>query len=481
MQLISIVENQVEHTRLSDLVANLHDEIDCHWIKDLQSFDQLIDELTFHLVCYWMSEGPPAGISTWIKLADKQPRVRIILLDRNPSPASYLLAGNIGAIDVVTLSNLPQLSLALHREIRTVSGALTIAPMNVCLDAISADSKPHAPQILNPVAAIRSGHQRTADPRRDAQRTTDPRSDAATRPSDPGRKNVEKLPPTVTEVGNSISIEKEPRGKAAESILPALVSDVNEALEKDNFELVYQPIMSMHDHSVDNYEVFIRLQRGDELLLPEEFFPEAEKYGLMTAIDCWVVEHAIGKLNEEEDQRLEVARQSRSLPRRVRFFINISGYSLVDKVVLSKLVKTMIAAKAGPERIVVDVDKHTVLSRLENARALNRNIKKLKLQFALNHYTEQDNSLDYLKHFSIDYLKIQASLIDNLEKDRRKQQAVKAIVKRARENGIKTMACTVESMATMSSLYQLGIDYMQGYAIAEPGCILEQEVFKDMA
>lgn len=464
---------------MSDLVANLHNDIDCHWIKDLQSFDQLIDELTFHLVCYWMSEGPPAGISTWNKLADRQPRVRVILLVRNPSPASYLLAGNIGAIDVVTPANLPQISLALHREIRTVSGALTIAPMKVCLDATSADSELHATQILNPVKDIRSGDPRSGSPRRGALGRTNPPSDAATKPSAPGRKNVGELPPTVSQVGNSK--EKEPHDQAAESILPALVRDINEALRKDNFELVYQPIMSMHDHSVDSYEVFVRLQRGDELLLPEEFFPEAEKYGLMTAIDCWVVEHAIRKLNEEEDQRLAVARQSRILPRRVRFFINISGYSLVDKGVLSKLVKTMIAAKAGPERIVVDVDRHTVLSRLENARALNRNIKKLKLEFALNHYTEQDNSLDYLKHFAIDYLKIQADLIHNLEKDNHKQQAVKAIVKRARENGIKTMACTVESMATMSCLYQLGIDYMQGYAIAEPDSILEQEVFKDMA
>lgn len=458
MQLITIVEDETEHLRIGDLAASLHADMDCHWVKDLQSFDQMIDELTFELVCYWITDPQESDQSTWFKLAEKQPEVRVILLAKHPCPESYLMAGNIGAVDVVTLNNLPQLCLALHREIRILDGDLTSAPMNVGLAAISTDRQLQATQVLDPVVA--ESIQKQIKPVETSQPA-------------PIRETVEKLQPSH---GNKITGEKNHLDEA----LPPLVNDVNRALQEDNFELVYQPIMSVHDHSVDNYEVFIRLHRGKELLLPEDFFPEAEKYGLMTAIDCWVVNHAIRKLNEEEDQRLEVAKQTRILPRRVRFFINVSGYSLVDKGVLSKLVKTMITAKAGPERIVVDVDKHTVLTRLENAKVLNRNIKKLKLEFALNHYTEQDNSLDYLKHISIDYLKLQASLIENLEKDSHKQRAVKAIVERARQNGIKTMACTVESVATMSYLYQVGIDYMQGYAIADPGCTLEQEVFKDM-
>ena len=200
----------------------------------------------------------------------------------------------------------------------------------------------------------------------------------------------------------------------------------------------------------------------------------------MTAIDCWVVEHAIAKLNQEEDKRLEKAKRSRVLPRKVRFFINISGHSLVDKTVLSKLIKTMVAAKASPERIVLDVDERTVLSRLATARLLNRNIKKLKLEFALNHYTEEDNLLNYLKYMSIDYVKLKSDLIEDVEQDTRKQKAVNLIVARAQSNGIKTMACTVESMATMSYLYQIGLDYLQGYAIADPGRVLRQNVFSDM-
>ncbi len=482
MQLITIVEDEADHTRLSELAANLHNDIDCHWVRDLQSFDQLIDELTFQLVCYWMIEGPPGGLATWIKLAEKQPHVRVMLLDPEPSPASYLLAGNIGAVDVIALGNLPQLNLALHREIRTASGDLCIAPVNACADSVSPDSKLQDTQILDPITAkaiqtdLKGGGPRKGDPRSGDARSGKSRPGGAAKISHSPGQSPDSVKPAVAEVG---SVGKS--DESEERVLPSLVSEVNEALEQDKFELVYQPIMSVHDDSVDNYEVFVRMQRGDDLLLPQAFFPEAEKYGLMTAIDCWVVDRAIRTLNAEEDQRLEVAKESRVLPRRVRFFINVSGYSLVDKGVLSKLVRTMIAAKAGPGRIVVDVDKHTVLSRLENARTLNRNIKKLKLEFALNHYTEQDNSLDYLKHISIDYLKLQADLIDNLEKDTHKQQAIGAIVKRARENGVKTMACTVESMATMSYLYQVGVDFLQGYAIAEPGSTLEQEVFKDMA
>jgi Amt family ammonium transporter len=255
---------------------------------------------------------------------------------------------------------------------------------------------------------------------------------------------------------------------------------VNEALEKDDFELVYQPIMEVWDDSIDNYEVLVRLKQGPKLLLPHQFFPPAEKYGLMTAIDCWVVEHAIARLNKAEDQRREKAKQSGILPRRIRFFINISGYSLADKAVLSKLVKIMVAAKASPERIVLDVDERTVLSRMANASMLSRNIKKLKLEFALNHYTGQDNLLNYLKYMSIDYVKLKSDLIKDLEQSQRRKKLVNVIVERARANGIKTMACTVESMATMSYLYHIGFDYLQGYAVAHPSHTLSENVFREL-
>jgi EAL domain-containing protein (putative c-di-GMP-specific phosphodiesterase class I) len=562
LQLINIVEDEAQHTRVSELAASLHNDIDCHWVTDLPSFDQMIDELAFDLVCYWIAEPLQAEMSTWVKLNEKQPRVRVILIDVNPSPDSYLLAGSIGAVDVVALANKPQLSLALHRELRIIGGDLKIAPMKICVDAMSNQGQGQSTQELAPVAvadpgrqlqarqepksasppstpagkddgpvdAVDKGKTNTTPAGKDARHTdsadkgntnTTPASkgNGPTDAPDKGKSNnsdgghpsrptdaAQKGTVNATDTGNDtgpagaapkqksdspkpespeakvspISVVKIQLDKPPEIALPTLVNDVNQALEHDNFELVYQPILAVHDHSVDNYEVFLRLRRDGKLMLPEEFFPEAAKYGLMTAIDCWVVNHAITRLNEEEDQRLAVAKKTRTVPRKVRMFINVSGFSLVDKGVLSKLVRTMIAADAGPERIVVDVDKHTVLTRLENAKTLNRNVKKLKLEFALNHYTEQDNSLNYLKHISIDYLKLQSELIDNLESDRRNQRGVKAIVERARENGIKTMACRVESMATMSYLYQVGIDYMQGYAIAEPGSMLEQEVFKDM-
>jgi EAL domain-containing protein (putative c-di-GMP-specific phosphodiesterase class I) len=129
---------------------------------------------------------------------------------------------------------------------------------------------------------------------------------------------------------------------------------------------------------------------------------------------------------------------------------------------------------------VFDVDKRMVLSSLENARMLNRNIKKLKMEFALNHCTETDNSANFLPSIKIDYMKISPDLIHNLEQNKVNQTAVSTIVRRAQQKGMKTMACGVESLETMSQLYQAGIDYLQGNALAELSSVMKQEVFGDM-
>jgi EAL domain-containing protein (putative c-di-GMP-specific phosphodiesterase class I) len=259
----------------------------------------------------------------------------------------------------------------------------------------------------------------------------------------------------------------------------ALARDIKEALRQNKFKLVYQPIMSVHDDDLDNYEVFLCLKHGQKMLLQEQFLPQAEKYGLMAAVDRWTVANAMAKLNEEEEQRIEAARKSLVRPRRVRFFINISCCSLLEKAALSRLIKTMVIARVAPVRIVLDVDKR-ILASPELTRILIRNVKRLKMEFVLNQYTEADNSISFLPSISVDYLKLSSDLTHNVEKDKEKQTAVNAIIRRAQQNGIKTMACAVENIATMSYLYQAGIDYLQGDALAEQTTILKQQVFEDM-
>ncbi len=250
-----------------------------------------------------------------------------------------------------------------------------------------------------------------------------------------------------------------------------VIQIIDDALKNNKFELLFQPIVAVADDGYDNYEVFLRIRNKGDFMKPGDFIPVAEKYGLMPAIDRWVVQNAIKRYKAEA----EVKRIRKQDNRQIRFFINLSGYSLVDEVIMGNIITEIVQAKLEEHSLVIEVDKNTVLSRLQKVKSLNQNVKKLKLEFAIDHYEESDNSLNYLKHISLDYMKINGTILNGLHKDSSKRDAVREIVRKARENDIRVIASQVEDAEDLPMLYGLGVDYIQGYLINEPSTRLEYQ------
>ena len=251
-----------------------------------------------------------------------------------------------------------------------------------------------------------------------------------------------------------------------------VVQTIDDALKNNKFELLFQPIVGVQDDGCDNYEIFLRIRHKGDFIRPGEFLPVAEKYGLMPAVDRWVVQNAIKRFKAEE----EVKKIRKQESRRLRFFLNISGYSLVDEVIMANIITEIVQAKLSAGSFVIEVDKKTVLSRLQKVKSLNQNIKKLKLEFAIDHYEQRDNSLNYLKHISLDFMKINGELLNDIHKDQTKKNDVRDIVNKARENKIKVIASQVENAEILPILYGLGVDYVQGYSISEPSTRLEYQL-----
>ncbi len=258
--------------------------------------------------------------------------------------------------------------------------------------------------------------------------------------------------------------------------MDSLVTTIDDALKNDGFELLFQPIMAVPDDGCDNYEVFLRIKTNkDTYVTPGEFMPVAEQYGLMPAIDRWVVKNAIKRFKAEQDVRRITGKGDRKL----RFYLNISGHSLGDEVIMGNIIVEIVQAKLPAGSLVVEVDKNTVLSRLQKTKALNQNIKKLKLEFAIDHYEESDNSLNYIKHLDFDYMKLNKGLLESLHADDKKRVSVRNIIEKARKHEIKVIASQVENAAVLSVLYDLGVDYIQGYVIAEPTTRLQRAVMDE--
>lgn len=255
--------------------------------------------------------------------------------------------------------------------------------------------------------------------------------------------------------------------------LPPMVEAIDHALENDRMELLFQPILSVADAGHENHEVFLRIQGNDGYLMPGDFLPVAERYGLMPAIDRWVVERAIARFAKEQDRR------EHNGGGRLRFFLNISLHSLVDPVAIREIVGNIRKAGLPAGSFVIELDKNTILSRLKMSKALNRHIKDMKLQFAMDHYDIDDNSLNYLKHVRLDFIKLNQSLIRDVHTHPERRDHVREIVSRVHESGIQVVASQVEKASELAMLYDAGVDHVQGYLIAEPSSELQEGIALD--
>ncbi|MFO1352022.1 MAG: EAL domain-containing protein [Gammaproteobacteria bacterium] len=240
-----------------------------------------------------------------------------------------------------------------------------------------------------------------------------------------------------------------------------LVADLRDALECNRFQLYSQPIALLAAKPAApfvHYETLLRLQDAQgNLLTPGAFIPAAERYGLMGAIDRWVIQTVLNNFNRlfGDDPATLVA-------------INLSGNSLNDDVLLDYVKQQFAAQRIDPRHICFEITEAAVISNLSQAVGFIDEMRKLGCRFALDDFGSGLSSFSYLKRFAVDYLKIDGSFIRELTSDPMDYAMVEAISRIGHVLGIKTVAEFVENEATLTALRGLGIDYVQGYAIARP-------------
>jgi len=239
------------------------------------------------------------------------------------------------------------------------------------------------------------------------------------------------------------------------------VALVKDAIAKDHFVLFYQPIVSLHGESGEFYEVLLRLQSARGEILPKDFMPPAESAGLLPAIDRWVIEHAIDIVAERRRSGIKTT-----------FFIKITPNSLDDPTLLPWLASKLKAARLHGEAIVFEMPESKAQTALKAARAFQQGLAQLRCGFALEQFGSGIQSFQMLKHLPANYLKIDRSFMTDLPKSAENQQKVKEITDQAHAAGRLTIAEFVEDAASMSILWQCGVNFVQGNFLQEPEKIL---------
>ncbi len=250
-------------------------------------------------------------------------------------------------------------------------------------------------------------------------------------------------------------------------IADSMVSTIESCIESQAIKLDYQPIFTLIDDSHSNYEVFSRLlDESGKIIMPNVFIPIAERFGLAQAVDRLVVLKVIDRLKLELRKNPEV---------KLRFFVNMSMDTLGDSSALSHIVDLLSEANLPKGSFVFEVSKNSVLSKVEATKSLFKEIDGGGLRFSLDHYEIEDISLNYLDQIKVDYLGIDSGIISQVGNDPGVIHQIEAIVAAAHNKGLKVIAHGVETPAIMVKIYNLGVDYMQGYAVQVPDGNLEFE------
>ena len=231
------------------------------------------------------------------------------------------------------------------------------------------------------------------------------------------------------------------------------------ALKNDKFLLHYQPIVSLHGDTDERYEVFVRMtaDEKEELVMPQDFLPAAERIGMAIAIDRWVLYQTL----QEYSNRLQQGKNT-------RFFIKLSASSLKDDTLIDWLSYQIKEKNIPAKTINFEVKETAAVTNLKNTKTLSHKLKALGCGFILDDFGSGTNPFQLLEHIHADYVRIESSFMDNLAENPQNQEIIKKIAEQAAEAGKFTIAQHVPDAASLSLLWGMGVNFIQGYFLQEP-------------
>ena len=235
-------------------------------------------------------------------------------------------------------------------------------------------------------------------------------------------------------------------------------SRVKNAYENDHFSLVYQPIVSINDGTIENYEVLLRMDLDDgQRILPGGFIPAAERFGLINNVDRWTVSHSMRALVKLHENNKDI-----------NFAINLSGRAFEDKELLPMIKGILDNTGLEPTSLTFEITETAAIANIAAAKTFIANLKDMGCQFALDDFGTGFCSFAYLKNLPVDKLKIDGSFVQSLDTSKVDRAMVQSMNQIAHALGKQTIAEFVQNKKTLDLLRDYGVDFAQGHYLGKP-------------
>ncbi len=236
------------------------------------------------------------------------------------------------------------------------------------------------------------------------------------------------------------------------------IERIRDALEADAFELHAQPIVVVATNQILRHELLLRLRDSEGTLSePGAFLPVAERFGLMPAVDAWVVRQAAG---------LAEARHLSGEPAQVA--VNLSAASMIDDGVLAEIESAVADPGVPSGALQFEITETEAIVNIEAASRFASRLAELGCGVAIDDFGSGYGAFYYLKNLAVDTIKIDGEFIAGLRTSEADLHTVRAIVELAHGLGMTAIAERVEDDETLAIVRELGVDAVQGALLGAP-------------
>ncbi len=247
------------------------------------------------------------------------------------------------------------------------------------------------------------------------------------------------------------------------------IANVSQAITENRFYLAKQLIKPIvhDDREYMHYEILLRLHdRQGKIVPPGRFIPVAERYGVITIVDRWVLETTLNSYQQYFAQQQAIVS------------INLSGMSINDERFTDLAIDLIKNSPVQGDRLCFEITETAAISNIDRAQRFIKTMKELGVRFALDDFGSGVSSFAYLKSLPVDYLKIDGSLVRNVSQEECDRAIVSSINQVAHLMGMKTIAEFVEDRVILQHLDRIGVDYVQGYRIGKPVPVISSSPVK---
>jgi diguanylate cyclase (GGDEF)-like protein/PAS domain S-box-containing protein len=250
-------------------------------------------------------------------------------------------------------------------------------------------------------------------------------------------------------------------------------TDLRRAIERGDFQVHYQPIVSLSDGTIAGFEALVRWRHHDGLLLPGEFIPLAEQTGLIIPIERYVLRRAMEQMREWDKMRLRSP---------LTMSVNLSAQHYSERDLVDEVVKMLKATGFDSRFLKLEITETALMHNTEVVSSTLARLNDLHIQLAMDDFGTGYSSLSYLHQFPIKTLKIDRSFVQNLGLKSETRKIVQTIVALGNHLGMDVTAEGVENAEQIAELQAFDCSHAQGFLFSKPlaedaaGALLQREV-----